>query len=79
MSNTIEDLDVVALLRDLPDEGLEKGQSGTIVLTHGAGEAFEVEFILHPGRPSGSVVATVRAADLLKLKGLKHVQTTTTA
>jgi hypothetical protein len=79
MSNTIEDLDVVALLRDLPDEGLEKGQSGTVVLTHGAGEAFEVEFILRPGQPGSSVVATVRAEDLLKLKGLKHLQTATTA
>jgi len=79
MSNTIEDLDVVALLRDLPEEGLEKGQSGTVVLTHGAGEAFEVEFILQPGRPGSSVVATVRAEDLLKLKGLKHVQIVTTA
>ena len=79
MANAIEDLDVVALLRDLPDEGLEKGQSGTVVLTHGAGEAFEVEFILHPGRPGSSVVATVRAEDLLKLKGLKRVQTATTA
>ena len=63
MSNTIEDLDVVALLRDLPDEGLEKGQSGTVVLTHGAGEAFEVEFILRPGQPGSSVVATVRDHD----------------
>jgi hypothetical protein len=67
MSSTIEDLDVVALLRDLPEEGLERRQSGTVVLTHGAGEAFEVEFIPHPGRPGSSVLATVRAEDLLKL------------
>ncbi|MGA2233140.1 MAG: DUF4926 domain-containing protein [Tepidisphaeraceae bacterium] len=77
MSSKIEDLDVVALLRDLPGEGLERGQSGTVVLTHAAGEAFEVEFILHPGRPGCSVVASVRAEDLLKLKGLKHLQTAT--
>jgi hypothetical protein len=79
MSSEIEDLDVVALLRDLPEEGLEKGQSGTVVLTHGAGEAFEVEFILHPGRPGSSAVVTVVAKDLLKLKGMKHLQTETTA
>lgn len=78
MSNAIEDLDVVALLRDLPEAGLEKGQSGTVVLTHGAGEAFEVEFILHPGRTGSSVVATVRTEDLLKLKGLKRLQAATT-
>jgi hypothetical protein len=76
MSEPLEDLDVVALLRDLPQDGLERGQSGTIVLTHGKGEAFEVEFILHAGN---SVVATVRADDLLKLKGLKHLTANTTA
>jgi hypothetical protein len=72
MSSKIEDLDVVALLRDLPDKGLERGQSGTVVLTHGGGAAFEVEFIHQPGRPGTSVVATVHAKDLLKLKDLKH-------
>jgi hypothetical protein len=79
MTSSIEDLDVVALLRDLPDDGLEKGQSGTVVLTHGAGEAFEVEFILQPGRQGSSVVATIRAEDLLKLKGLKHLPAATMA
>ena len=77
MSSNIEDLDVVALLRDLPEEGLERGQSGTVVLTHGAGEAFEVEFIMRPGQQGSSVVATVRAEDLLKLRGLRRIATTT--
>jgi len=48
-------------------------------LTHGAGEAFEVEFILQPGRQGSSVVATIRAEDLLKLKGLKHLPAATMA
>jgi hypothetical protein len=73
MSQPLEDLDVVALLRDLPQDGLERGQAGTIVLTHGKGEAFEVEFIPNPGQPGRTVVATIRAEDLLKLKGLKHL------
>ncbi len=68
MSPSIVDLDIVALLRDLPDEKLERGQTGTVVLTHGNGEAYEVEFILHTGR---SIVATVTREDLLKLKGFQ--------
>jgi hypothetical protein len=75
MPDTLHDLDVVALLCDLPDDGLERGQTGTIVLTHGNGEAFEVEFILRPGQPGTSVVTTVRQSDLLKLKGFKRLPT----
>jgi hypothetical protein len=74
MAESIQDLDVVALLRDLPDEGLEKGQTGTVVLTHRKGEAFEVEFILHPEQAGSSVVATVHAQDVLKLKGMSFDQ-----
>ncbi|HWB52910.1 MAG TPA: DUF4926 domain-containing protein [Tepidisphaeraceae bacterium] len=73
MTEHLQDLDVVALLRDFPEEHLERGQGGTVVLTHGGGEAYEVEFILHPGQPGSSIVATVRAEDLLKLKGFKRV------
>ncbi len=69
MQEPIQDLDVVALIEDLPSEGLPAGQTGTVVLTHGYGEAFEVEFIL---RPHKSIVATVAREDLLKLKGLGY-------
>lgn len=42
-------LDVVALLVDLPEEGLVRGQVGTIVECHPDG-AFEVEFVDEDGR-----------------------------
>ncbi len=76
MADAIQDLDVVALLRDLPEEGLERGQTGTIVLTHGKGEAFEVEFLTRRAGAGASVVATVRSEDLLKLKAYKRVTAT---
>jgi hypothetical protein len=79
MAEPIEDLDIVALLRDLPDEGLERGEAGTVVLTHGKGEAFEVEFIPRNGPPNRSIVATIRQEDLLKLKGFKRLPEATTA
>jgi hypothetical protein len=79
MSEILADLDVVALLRDLPEDGLERGQAGTIVLTHGNGEAFEVEFIRNVGQHGSSVVATVARKDLLKIKGYKHVPATISA
>ena len=64
MAQQMKDLDVVALLHDMPDDGLIAGQTGTIVLTHNNGEAFEVEF---PMSGRKYVVITVRREDLLKL------------
>ena len=74
MAEPIEELDVVALLRDLPEEGLERGDAGTVVLTHGKSEAFEVEFIQRYAQPNRSIVATIRQDDLLKLRGFKRLQ-----
>jgi hypothetical protein len=68
MTETINDLDMVALIHGLPEAGLPPGQAGTVVFVHKGGEAFEVEFMLKPRR---SVVATVPRDELLKLKGLE--------
>ena len=43
MSDTLAQLDVVALLTDLPDHGLVRGQVGTIVETLPS-DTFAVEF-----------------------------------
>jgi hypothetical protein len=64
MSEPIHELDMVALLQDLPEEQLPAGQVGTIVLEYDQSEAFEVEFPLEPRR---SIVATVSREKLLKL------------
>lgn len=69
MTESIHELDIVALARDMPEEGLTAGQTGTAVYVHNQGEAFEVEFILKPRR---IIVATVERDDLLKLKGVGY-------
>ncbi len=45
----INELDVVALTCNLPEQGLVRGDVGTVVLVHGAGEAYEVEFVGYDG------------------------------
>jgi len=40
----MKELDSVILARDLPEHGLRKGDIGTVVLVHGEGAGFEVEF-----------------------------------
>lgn len=47
--NAIKELDPVALTRDLPDHGLVRGDVGAAVLVHGAGAAFDVEFVGYGG------------------------------
>jgi len=40
----IAELESVVLAADLPAEGLERGDIGTVVLVHHGGEGYEVEF-----------------------------------
>ena len=58
-------LDVVALLADLPERGLRRGQVGTIVEVL-ALEAFEVEFSDDQGRTYAT--AALRSEQLLALR-----------
>jgi hypothetical protein len=45
----IQELDSVVLATDLPEYGLERGDIGTVVLTHRDGEGYEVEFMTLDG------------------------------
>ena len=60
----IRELDVVALTADLPQNGLTRGQVGTVVHTY-APDQFEVEFVDPRGHTYA--LATLRADDLLVL------------
>ena len=48
-------LDVVALIVDLPEYNLSQGQVGTVVEILASGQAFEVEFSDREGRTYESV------------------------
>ena len=58
-------LDVVALLEDVPDHGLQRGQVGTVVEELAPG-AFEVEFVDDAGRTYGQ--AALRAQQVIVLR-----------
>ena len=58
-------LDVVALLEDVPDHGLQRGQVGTVVEELAAG-VFEVEFADDAGRTYGQ--AALRAQQVIVLR-----------
>lgn len=58
----INELDTVALNRDLADYGLRKGDLGTVVLVYEDGRAFEVEFMTLTG--DTLAVVTLEAGDI---------------
>ena len=68
--STINELDPVALTRDLPEHGLKRGDVGTAVLLHDNGAAFEVEFVGYDGHTVALVtlekaqVRSLRAGDI---------------
>jgi len=70
----IKELDCVVLTKNLPAEGLEAGDVGTVVHIHKNGAAYEVEFITLAGRTVA--VATVEASDLRPVgkRDISHVR-----
>jgi hypothetical protein len=65
MSNKINELDVVALLRDIPEAKLVQGQVGTVVETLGE-SAYEVEFSGDDGR--AYAMLGIKKEDLMVLR-----------
>ena len=60
----IRELDVVALVVDLPEQKLSRGNVGTVVMVY-APDAFEVEFVDETGHTYG--LATLNGSQLLRL------------
>lgn len=67
MESVIKDLDVVALLEDIPSEGLIRGEDGTVVMEF-RDDAFLVEFSNHSGETYA--MPTLHGNQLLKLYDL---------
>ena len=62
----IQELDVVALQRDIPGTQLRKGDMGTIVLVHGENEAYMVEFLVQTGFTAD--LEEIKASDVRPLE-----------
>jgi hypothetical protein len=58
-SEVIRELDEIVLTCDLPDQRLTAGDIGTVVLVHGEGKGYEVEFMTLDGETIA--VSTLRA------------------
>lgn len=70
----IREHECIVLTRDLPNDGLEAGDVGTVIHVHGGGAAYEVEFMTLTGETVA--VATVEAAQCRAVSGrdISHVR-----
>lgn len=74
----ISELDVVVLQQDLPSEGLEVGDVGTVVLVYDEGRAFEVEFTTLTGRTVSVVTLDASAVRQVQPSDITHVRAAAT-
>jgi Domain of unknown function (DUF4926) len=68
-----QESDLVVLLHDIPEHGLPAGDLGTVVMVHGKGRGYEVEFATLGGETID--VITVRADEIrpVKKREIAHV------
>ena len=71
---TIREHDLVVLTADIPEENLEQGDVGTIVLVHRADAGFEVEFATLAGETLAVVTVAADAVRPVGDKEIAHVR-----
>ena len=65
--------DSVALLEDLPDENLWRGQVGAVVEVYNDGEAFEVEFVDTDGQTYGLLALRPKQIMVLRHESIEKI------
>jgi Domain of unknown function (DUF4926) len=70
----IAELDTVVLTRDLPEDGLEAGDVGTVVLVHDKSAGYEVEFTSLAGETLAVVTVPVGAVRAAGDREIAHVR-----
>ena len=70
----IDELDVVALTRDLPAESLAAGDVGTVVHAYKDGQAYEVEFATLTGVTIGVVTLEAHSIRPVTEREIAHVR-----
>ena len=70
----IEELDAVVLTRDLAKEQLAAGDVGTVVLVHGGGAGYEVEFTTLTGDTVAVVTLDASSVRAVEGREIAHVR-----
>ena len=70
----IQELDTVILVKDYPDQGLVKGDTGAVIMVHDGGKAFEVEFVTLAGDTLGVLTLTADEVRPISARDVPHVR-----
>ena len=70
----IKELDPVVLTEGLPEQGLEAGDVGWVVLVHRDGAGFEVEFVTLAGKTISVVTVPAGALRPVAPKEIAHAR-----
>jgi hypothetical protein len=70
----IQELDRVVLTADLPEHDLKAGDVGTVVLMHGQGEGYEVEFVALDGETVAVVSVFASQVRPIERREIAHVR-----
>lgn len=70
----IRELDMVVLTRDVSENRLKAGDVGTVVLEHGGGKGFEVEFLTLTGETLAVVTVPADAVRAVSADEIAHVR-----
>ena len=70
----IKELDPVILTRSLPEERLQAGDIGWVVMAHGGNAGYEVEFVALDGETISVVTVPASAVRPVQAKEIAHVR-----
>ncbi|MCF6155229.1 MAG: DUF4926 domain-containing protein [Candidatus Brocadia sp.] len=70
----IKEHDRIVLLKDLPEDGLQAGDVGTVVHIHRQGEAFEVEFMTLDGGTVAVITLLSSQIRAVNKRDITHVR-----
>ena len=70
----IKELDPIVLTEPLPDQGLQPGDVGWVVMIHAEGAGYEIEFVTLAGETVAVVTLPARSVRPARTKEIAHVR-----
>jgi hypothetical protein len=70
----IREMDPVVLTQDLPEQRLQAGDVGWVVMVHGSGAGYEVEFVALDGETISVATVLASAVRPVRAKEIDHAR-----
>jgi hypothetical protein len=70
----IKELDPVVLTQSLPEQGLQAGDVGWVVMIHAGGAGYEIEFVTLAGETVSVVTVSAEAVRPVRAKEIAHAR-----